>query len=342
MTLPSQPPTDSPTTARPLRILVAQNVVHNRRGGMSRMLGFLHDRVAADGHTVEFFGADQVSPRLNRRLGRFAFPWLLWQHAVAAAKAGKPFDIINVHEPSAAAIALGKRAAGNPLLVVTSHGVEERGWEVALEDARLGRAPLPLKTKIWYPLTLLPQTRIGFARADHIFCLNEEDRAFLVRKYCLPTQRVTRLFPAADPAYLDAFPRRTFTSCDRLLVFGTWQARKGAADIVNAFGTLAARRPDLKLMLMGTGIPAEAVQSWFPEPLRGRLEFVPPGSESELAEQMLRASVYLIPSLFEGTPQTLVEAMATGLASVATATCGMKDVIQDGTNGLLAPIRDPV
>ena len=111
------------------------------------MLGFLHDRIAAEGHTVEFFGADQMPPRLNGRVARFAFPWLLWRHAVAAAKAGKPFDIVNVHEPSAAAIALGKRAAGNPLLVVTSHGVEDRGWQITLEDARLGRAPLSLKTR---------------------------------------------------------------------------------------------------------------------------------------------------------------------------------------------------
>ena len=124
----------------------------------------------------------------------------------------------------------------------------------------------------------------------------------------------------------------------------SWLARKGAADIVAAFGALAARRADLKLVLMGTGASAEAVQSWFPEsPARAGLRIRAAGHRSaELAEQMLRAAVYLIPSLFEGTPQTLVEAMATGLASVATATCGMKDVIQDGANGLLVPVRDPV
>src|SRR5438093_826206 len=108
----------------PLRILVGQNVPHDRRGGMSRMLGFLHDRVAQDGHTIEFFAAEQVPSRLNGRWGRFSFPWLLWRHAVAAAKAGRAYDVVNVHEPSAAVIAMGKHAAGNPFLVVTSHGVE--------------------------------------------------------------------------------------------------------------------------------------------------------------------------------------------------------------------------
>jgi len=45
--------------------------------------------------------------------------------------------------------------------------------------------------------------------------------------------------------------------------------------------------------------------------------------------------------LFEGTPLTLIEAMMSGMPIVTTATCGMKDVIQDGINGLLVPIRSP-
>ena len=57
---------------------------------------------------------------------------------------------------------------------------------------------------------------------------------------------------------------------------------------------------------------------------------------------MLEAAVYVVPSLFEGTPQTLMEAMATGLPAVVTATCGMKDVDQTtGRTGLQVPVRDP-
>ncbi len=326
---------------RPLRILVAQNVAHDRRGGMSRMLGFLHDRVAADGHIVDYFSAEDVPARLNGRLGRFAFPWLAWRRAVAAARAGRPYDIVNVHEPSAAFLALGRRAAGNPLLAVTSHGVEERGWAVAREDARLGRAPLSLKTRLWFPLSVLTQARIGLRRADHVFCLSGEDRDFLRLRYDLPDDRVTRLFPAADPAYLTAYERRTYATADRLLTFGTWLPRKGTTDIAAAFAALASRRPTLKLLAMGVGFPAELVFASFPESLRGRIEVVPPASESDLARHMLTAAAYLIPSTFEGTPQTLLEAMATGLPAVGTATCGMKDVIADGANGLLVPVRDP-
>ena len=61
---------------------------------------------------------------------------------------------------------------------------------------------------------------------------------------------------------------------------------------------------------------------------------VPKVTAEEYADRMLESAVYVVPSLFEGTPQTLMEAMATGLPAVGTATCGMKDVIKDGVNGL--------
>nr|MDQ3803827.1 glycosyltransferase family 4 protein [Acidobacteriota bacterium] len=53
------------------------------------------------------------------------------------------------------------------------------------------------------------------------------------------------------------------------------------------------------------------------------------------------ADAFVLPSLFEGTPLTLMEAMASGLPVITTATCGMKDVVRDGETGLLVPTRAP-
>src|SRR5207253_1024940 len=125
------------------------------------------------------------------------------------------------------------------------------------------------------------------------------------------------------------------------LFFGTWLPRKGTGDLAAAFAALASERPDLRLTVLGAGFPAEAIRASFPEALRGRIDCPRPGTEAELAEHLLRADVFVMPSLFEGTPQTLVETMLSGLPVVATATCGMRDVIRDGENGLLIPLRSP-
>jgi glycosyltransferase involved in cell wall biosynthesis len=50
--------------------------------------------------------------------------------------------------------------------------------------------------------------------------------------------------------------------------------------------------------------------------------------------------IFVFPSLMEGLPSVLLEAMATGMAVVTTETCGMADVVEDGWNGLLIPPAD--
>lgn len=326
---------------RPLRILVAQNVPNTRTGGMSRMLSFIHDEVARKGHHIHYFCAEQIPSRLNGRWGRVTFPILLLRHAAAEARAGRPYNIINVHEPSSAAVAVFKRWTGNACVVVVSHGLEQRGWELALEESRLGRDRMSAKTRVLYPLTSLWQSRLGLRCADHVFCLSNEDKEYLGRRLGVPAERITRVFPAADPEYGKVAEERNYESANRILFFGTWLNRKGTGDLVTAFALLAERYPALNLVVLGAGMPQEVVRASFPAHLRGRVRSVKPTTERELAQELLHSDVFVLPSLFEGTPQTLIEAMLSGLPVITTATSGMRDVIQDGHNGLLVPTRNP-
>jgi glycosyltransferase involved in cell wall biosynthesis len=83
------------------------------------------------------------------------------------------------------------------------------------------------------------------------------------------------------------------------------------------------------------------VRSQFPDSLQGRVACLSPPDEWSMAQAFADADVFLLPSLFEGTPLTLVQAMMSGLPIVTTNTCGMKDVIADGVNGFLVPTRSP-
>src|SRR5205085_5748722 len=111
--------------------------------------------------------------------------------------------------------------------------------------------------------------------------------------------------------------------------------------VVAAFARLAAAHPDLTLTVLGPGRPDAAVLDDFPATLRPRVRCVSARAEADLAAVYAGHDVYLLPSLFEGTPLTLIEAMLSGLPVVTTATCGMKDVVRDGANGLLVPTHAP-
>ena len=323
------------------RLLIAHNVRRARTGGMSRIMSFIHDQFEAEGHQVEYFCAEDLPSNMQGRWARFTFPYLVSEHAVRAARKGKPYDLINVHEPAAAIVALRKRWAGYPRIVVTSHGVEQRGWHLQKDEVRLGRDSLSLKSRITYPLTSLWQSNLGLRLADHVFCLSSQDRGYLNEKFGIPAGRITRIFPAADAAYAPVATERTYEHVENLLFFGTWLKRKGISDLVAAFTVLVERHPHLGLMILGAGMPEGVVRADFPEALRGKIRCVETSTEETVAASLSAADIFVLPSLFEGTPQTLIEAMAAGMPVVTTAASGMRDVIESEHNGLLVPVRSP-
>lgn len=324
-----------------MRILVAHNVSREYPGGMMRLMPFLHQPLEARGHTVDYLCSEDVPPRWNGNLvRRFVFPWLVYRKARRAFEAGHPYDIINVHEPVSAIVSMFKHRVGAHIVVV-SHGLEHRAWQFAKQERRLHRSAPALHARLLHPTTLLSQYSVGIANADHLFCLNDDDRQYLKVHFGIDKDKITRVFPGALPIYSGRTSGRNYEQCHRVLFAGTWRKNKGIEDFVPAMTELLKRHPQMALRVLGGGIPKEELLSHFPEPLQSRISLLHTKTDEENAAIMADSDLFILPSLFEGTPLTLIEAMASGLPIVTTATCGMKDVIEDRRNGLLAAIRSP-
>ena len=61
---------------------------------------------------------------------------------------------------------------------------------------------------------------------------------------------------------------------------------------------------------------------------------------SKILDHLKQAAVFVLPSLSEGRPRVLIEAMACGLPVVATNVGGVSEIVVEGVNGLLVPPRD--
>jgi sugar transferase (PEP-CTERM/EpsH1 system associated) len=125
---------------------------------------------------------------------------------------------------------------------------------------------------------------------------------------------------------------------------GRLQDVKHHAGLIEAFALLRKMVPEqqhrLRLVLVGDG------------PLRARLEqqirdaglqdcvFLA-GARSDVAPAMRSLSLFALSSIAEGTPVTMLEAMASGLPVVSTAVGGIPDLVVDGATGSLVPARDP-
>jgi glycosyltransferase involved in cell wall biosynthesis len=172
--------------------------------------------------------------------------------------------------------------------------------------------------------------------------MSEEDRSFLVKRLHVSPEKITRVFPGLGGEFINVAARRCHERCcNKLLFCGTWISRKGIRQIVEAFSVLAEKYPSMKLGIVGAGIPESVVLADFPVSLRGKIEVFPPIlSHTDYAEIHLGYDIFLLPSFYEGTPATLVQAMGTGMPVIATATCGMKDIVEDGKNGVLIATGD--
>lgn len=124
---------------------------------------------------------------------------------------------------------------------------------------------------------------------------------------------------------------------------GRIEAVKDHASLVRAFALLRARRPDLaprlRLAIVGDGPLLPALRA---QVLAAGLErhVWLPGARADVAELLREMSIFALPSLAEGTPGAVLEAMASGVAVVGSAVGGVGEVVADGVTGLLVPAAD--
>ncbi len=124
-----------------------------------------------------------------------------------------------------------------------------------------------------------------------------------------------------------------------VISLGNTKPQKNPAHFLEAAARLAPRFPAARFVFVGGGEALEELR--FAARARG-LEKVCifPGWRKDSAELLAVSDVFVLTSLWEGLPRSLVEAMRSGLPSVCYATDGVADILRDGKNGFLAPQGD--
>jgi glycosyltransferase involved in cell wall biosynthesis len=120
-----------------------------------------------------------------------------------------------------------------------------------------------------------------------------------------------------------------------LLWIGPWTWNKGRHLLINAFPPLAERHPRLRLTLIGTALPEGVVLADFPSAIRPRIRVVERMPPEALPQELVAHDLFVFPSLFEGGPLSLLEAMAAGLAVVTSNCYAMAEIVTAGVDGLL-------
>jgi glycosyltransferase involved in cell wall biosynthesis len=115
---------------------------------------------------------------------------------------------------------------------------------------------------------------------------------------------------------------------------------KGISYLIAALPEIIRAVPSAQLVVVGDGPERDPLERQARHlGMAGQVRFV--GWRSDLERIYPDLDVVVLPSLREGTPVVLIEAMAAGRPVVATRVGGVPDVVADGDTGLLVPSRDP-
>ena len=255
--------------------------------------------------------------------------WERWRYDVSAlgraqrvAESFRP-DVIQTHGYKANLVGVVLRwRLGMPWLAF-SHGRTDEGPKTRLYH-RLGDFVL--------------------RRADRIVAVSAARKAALIAQGCSPAKLVTVHNAVTLPSGcvdVAAVRRELGLRVDRPLiaVIGRLSPEKGQAHFVGAMADVVRALPDVQALVLGEGqdeggLRAQAASLGLGEAVR----FV--GYRRDLDRIYPAIDLLVLPSLSEGLPNVVLEAMAHARAVVATRVGGVPEVVDDGVSGVLVPAAD--
>lgn len=183
--------------------------------------------------------------------------------------------------------------------------------------------------------------RLALVRAEVVIFQNPDDES-LFRDLRLLPNRAPSVCVSGSGVDLEAFPPSELSSAPRFLMLARLIADKGVREYVEAASLVKRHFPDAVFQLAGgldpnpTGVKPAEVKLWSEQ---GIIEYL--GEVRPVQPLLASCRFYVLPSYYrEGTPRSVLEALATGRPIITTDSPGCRETVIHQKNGLLVPPRD--
>ena len=222
------------------------------------------------------------------------------------------------------------RLAGVPVIISTVHN-SLKDYEVSL----LTR---------WFYLTAL---RLTVPLVHRIICVSNSNRRDQIDECPAAAARIQTVYNGVDPSAFPSQPNRLkvreklgIVSGPVLVMIARLAEAKGHRFLLQALPNLIKAWPNLCCVFVGDGELREHLQRLAVE-LAVERSCCFLGVREDIADILAAADVVVLPSLSEGFPFVLLEALAMGCPVVASRVNGIPELIENQKTGLLVPPRDP-
>jgi len=181
--------------------------------------------------------------------------------------------------------------------------------------------------------------RAATKQNSKILFQNRDDPKDFIRMGCLKDSAKVAIIDGSgvDMQHYERSPlpdKPVFLMVARLL------QNKGIVEYGEASLRILRKHPEARCLLVGPFDegPDMVARSKLKRWVDGGLEYLGPLEDVRAA--LLEARIFVLPSYREGTPRSVLEAMATGRAIITSDTPGCRETVRDGENGFLVPIRN--
>ncbi|MPZ76993.1 MAG: glycosyltransferase [Deltaproteobacteria bacterium] len=299
------------------------------------VIGFSHDlRLRRFTEHAHFYLLPQLSPPVLRYLelfitGEILIIWLIVRHGIQVVITQSPYEGFI----AASAIRLARCFGYQVGLVVEVHGDFERSLFLQRE--------IPFSA--FYRIVMDHVAHYSIKQADLLRAISNSTKEQLEK--WAPEKTIVQ-FPAWTDieTFLQNGIQIKRNVRDVILYAGVLIPLKGVHHLIKAFVLIAADFPTAELVIIGRDenkAYAAGLREQVKEiGLEGRVQFVRPMSQSELAIWMAEACVLVLPSTSEGLGRVLIEAMAAGTPVVGSRVGGIPEIVEDGARGFLIPPGD--
>ncbi|GJL56320.1 MAG: glycosyl transferase group 1 [Nitrospirales bacterium] len=242
-----------------------------------------------------------------------------------------------------------KLIARHHIQVVNTHGSID-SWTAAIAGRISHCRPLIIRTR--HKSTMIAKTwrhHVLYQHLPHaVVTTGEAVKDLVMRQTDVPGERVISIPTGVDleifRCNLEEHSRKTQSSiAERTVVIGTvtfFRTYKGLSYLLEAFHMVLSQVPDLVLHIVGDGPDYASIVRKRDE-LGMQDRVVLTGYREDVASQLATMDVFVLPSIeAEGVPQSLTQAMAMGIAAIATDVGSIREVVQHEATGLLVEARN--
>jgi glycosyltransferase involved in cell wall biosynthesis len=230
--------------------------------------------------------------------------------------------------------------------VVNTHSSTD-SWLTGLACATLNEPPAVVRTRhISAPIAVNAGSRWLYGRsAQHVVTTGEALRRTLITELGLSPERVTSIPTGIDTNRFAPGDKATVRQalsldpdCPYLGIVATLRSWKGHAYLLEAFAKLSA--PGWKLLIIGEGPQSENIQTKIAAlNLQDNVLLV--GQKTDPETWMRALDIFCLPSYAnEGVPQSIMQAMLTGLPIITTPVGAILEAVSDGETALVVEPRN--